>query len=506
MARADRATQDPLTLEERRGKQIYLQGTSPSGEDIVATLGEAALAMPGNLMACANCHGVYGRGKAEGNVRPSNLSWQSLSTATSTNRIHPGYNERSLEVAITQGKDPAGNKLLNAMPRFQISKADLDDLIAYLKRLDKDRDPGVSDSKLVIGAILPKGSMATMGQTIKAVLAAYFDELNAAGGIYNRRVDLRFVEAGDSPAATRAAVERFIKGEQIFALVGSFIAGTEKEIIPLMDQWEVPLVGPITLYPQTAEPLNRYVFYLLSGLDEQARVLVDFAAGQAGPKKIVFGVVYPRTDLNLPIVGAIKAQCEKNSLDAPQTYEFVNGRFDAAGALNQVKRAGVTDVILLGNDVDTLSFMREAEKLSWFPSIYGVASSGGSMLSDAPLGFDGKTFIAFPTSPADQTPDGMAEFRAFAQKHQLGSEHIAMQVSTYSAAKLMLEGLRLAGKDVSREQLVLTLEGLHGYKSGLTPVISFGPDRRVGALGAYVVGVDLKKKKYSSASAWLEPK
>ena len=154
------------------------------------------------------------------------------------------------------------------MPRYQMSREDLSDLIVYLNRLGKYSDPGISEGKIVIGTAFPaRGTLADMGQAVKAVTTAYFDELNSQGGIYNRKFEVKFTETGDTPAATRANIERLIKEEQIFAMTAAFIAGSEKEIVPLMAQREVPLIGPLTLYPQTDFPLNRQVFYLLSGVD-----------------------------------------------------------------------------------------------------------------------------------------------------------------------------------------------------------------------------------------------
>lgn len=72
--------QEPLSPQEKRGKQIYAQGTSASGKEILAYLGESSLEVPGSTMACANCHGVDGQGKSEGGIDPSNLTWGSAAT------------------------------------------------------------------------------------------------------------------------------------------------------------------------------------------------------------------------------------------------------------------------------------------------------------------------------------------------------------------------------------------------------------------------------------------
>lgn len=502
------AAGDEAKLRETRGKQIYLQGTSPSGKEILAYLGESSLEVPGSAMPCANCHGLNGEGKPEGGVDPSNLTWESLSKpyglTHANGRRHPAYTERALELAITRGTDPAGNKLLNVMPRYQMTSGDLADLIAYLKRLGKDRDPGIYENKIVIGTVIPaKGALAEMGESLKAVLTAYFEELNSQGGIYNRRFELKFTEIGDTPTATRANLERLLTQEQIFVMTGAFIAGAEKELLPLLVQKEVPLIGPLTFYTQTSFPLNRQVFYLLSGIDGQLRALVDFAAKRPELKKAAVVVVYPRSEINANVLEAIKDQSKKQGWSMPQDYDYVAGQFDAAGAVSKLNQANRTVVFFLGNSDDAIALMQQAEKISWFPSIFLPSANTGSNIFQAPAGFDRRLFLSFPTSPADQTAEGLQEFRALAEKYKLPTKYLAAQLSAYSAAKVLAEALKQSGKDVSREKLIQVLERFYEYRTGLTPAISYGLNRRIGAMGAHVITVDLKTKQFIPASGWI---
>jgi hypothetical protein len=61
---------------------------------------------------------------------------------------------------------------------------------------------------------------------------------------------------------------------------------------------------------------------------------------------------------------------------------------------------------------------------------------------------------------------------------------------------LLSEGMKQAGRDASREKLINALEGLHDFDTGLTPLISFGPGRRLGLNGAHVVTVDLPDQRF----------
>ena len=500
--------QTPLSPQESRGKQIYLLGTSKSGKDILAYIGDASLEVPGSTVACANCHGMNGQGKPEGGIDPSNITWEALSkpygVTHASGRKHPPYTARALEFAITRGLDPAGNKLLRAMPRYQMSKEDLDDLVLYLKRLGSDVDPGISEDKILIGTALPaSGPLAEMGQAVKDVISAYFSEVNSQGGVYGRRLDLKFTETGADAAATRNNVERLIKDEKLFALTGMFLAGAEREVVPVLAQVEVPLVGPLTLDPQPGTPVNRHVFYLLSGNAGQARALVSFAAKKPELKDGGLAIVYRQSSLNASVLAAIKEQAQKDLPKTPQVYELTPGAFNAAEFVKQVKQNSPTAVFFLGGAEELLPFMKEAEKASWFPQILLQAGGVSGNVFEAPSGFDGKLFLTMPTSFVDLTADGLREFRALGEKYKLPQNHFASQLSAYSGAKILVEALKRVGKDVSREKLIQSLEGFYEYQTGLTPAISYGPNRRIGAMGAYVVVVDLKEKKFVPAGGWV---
>jgi len=503
------SAQDSLALKQSRGRQIYRQGTSQSGKEILAYIGDASVEVPASSMACAGCHGLDGRGKPEGGVNPSNVTWESLTkpygAKNPDGRQHPPYTERALELAVTRGVDPGGNKLLQAMPRYTMSREDLADLTSYLQVLGKDSEPGVSEDKIVIGTLTPaSGSLVELGRSIMSVTKAVFDETNSQGGIYGRRVELQVIEGADNAAATRGKLEPLLKNQQMFAMSGAILAGAEKEIIPLLSQNETPLVAPFTLYPQLGFPLNRQVFYLLSGLDGQARSLLNFIAQKPEFKKSNLAVIAPRTDFYAGVIDAVKEQQKKNGSNAPVVVQYEPGHFDVADAIKQSRQSAAEIVLFASSGDDALSFMREAEKLNWFPVVLVPGGGVGAAVFGAPAGFDRKVFFSFATSPADHSQEGLQEFHALATKYKLPSTHIAAQVSAFAAAKMLVEALKRVGKDLTREKLIEALEEFHGYSTGLTPPITYGPNRRIGAMGAYIVAIDLKEKTFVPVSGWVD--
>jgi ABC-type branched-subunit amino acid transport system substrate-binding protein len=114
-----------------------------------------------------------------------------------------------------------------------------------------------------------------------------------------------------------------------------------------------------------------------------------------------------------------------------------------------------------------------------------------------------KVFLAFPTVPTDVSAAGAAEYTALLQRNKLSSSHAAAQASAIAAARILVHALELCGKDLNRERLITTLEGLYEYDTGLMPRITFGPNRRIGALGAYVVTLDPEKKLFPATLEWI---
>src|SRR5258708_25723831 len=81
------------------------------------------------------------------------------------------------------GVDPAGNRLGVAMAKYAMSAQDATDLVAYLKRLGKEKDRGLTDRAIRLGAIVAgEGPLSEAGREIQALLEAYFGDDNSNGG------------------------------------------------------------------------------------------------------------------------------------------------------------------------------------------------------------------------------------------------------------------------------------------------------------------------------------
>ena len=494
-----------LTLQEKRGKAFYLRGESATGQEVTAMMGE--IDVPASTLTCAGCHGVRGEGKTEGGVTAGNMTWSSLTKpyghTDEGGRKHPAFTEASFTRMLTAGLDPAGNKLAVAMPTYRMSQEDMSNLIAYLKRIETDTDPGLTDTSIVLGTVLPeKGSLSGLAQAMEGVLQAYFAEINNRGGIYNRRIELRVMH-GDSKS-TVPNLRHLIEDDQVFAIVSGLTAGAEDGVATLTQEKEVPFVGPSTLLPQRGLPLNRYVFYLLPGLKEQARALATFAGKKNDAAQSHVVILSPDFEFNRGIGAAIEEQAKKLRWTSVTSVYYPRGEFNATRYVNELNQKGIDTVFFLGGGNEAAAFMSEAETVGWKPPLYMLGTLLGRNIVEAvPAKMKDKVFLAFPTIPGDVSPAGAAEYTALLQKNKLDSNHAAAQASAMAAAQVLIHALEICGKDLSRERLITSLEGLYEYDTGLMPKITFGPNRRIGALGAYVVTIDPEKKLFPASTEWI---
>jgi ABC-type branched-subunit amino acid transport system substrate-binding protein len=498
-----------LEADETRGKQIYVQGTSASGDEINAVVGDEGVILPGSALTCASCHGYDGLGRPEGGVLPPDIRWSQLAKTYGhvheDGRRHAAFDEANFALMMRAGLDPSDNLLDRVMPLYQMSDQDLADLIAYMKRLESDLDPGVEDGRIQVASLLPlEGPAGALGQAMAQVMHAYFAEVNEQGGMFGRRVELLVVPFGESAEASIDKLRQAFAAEGIFSLVGAYTVGLDEPILELLREDNVPLVGPFTLDPGDSF-VDAAAFYLYPGFDEQACVLADRAIADGADATRVH-VVGPDGDRGDRFVRAVQDQLRQGyGGDVPATQRYPTGEFDAAGLADRVRDNASEALIFFGHQVDLEALLAALAAKGSSPNVYVLSSFISRPLYGAPMEFNRKIFVAYPTFTSDITADGRANYQALAERHALPREHIQAQIAALAAAKVLLEGLRRAGRDLSRERLVVGIEALYTFQTGLTPPLTYGPNRRIGARGAHVLAVDIENKTYTPVGkSWHE--
>jgi len=465
-ARAQTSSPDP-----ERGRQIYRTGVGVSGKEITAVFGKNGPEVSASTTPCATCHGRDGRGKPEGGVTPSDIRWRQLTrdipAGGNGGRVRPGYTERLLVRAFTMGLDSGGKPLNPVMPLYRMPASDARDLAAFIAMLGSQPDPGVSDTSLRLGALLPPHNQGApeLSRSIREVLTAYFADA-AKDPVFGRVIEMRYLELPEVPEDRAAAVRTFLREQGIFALVTGFLAGSDKEIGKVLDELGVPLVNAISASPPLET--NRYAFYLDGGIASQANALVNSVLenGASAPIAILYspgGVEQQAAD---------NARALLSESEWPEVHAISTRDSDW---MAQIARSNAKIVLLLSRFPSFQPLAKLPDTLFLVPGVLLPPDS-----TEIPRAAGTRIRAAFPVLPSDFDVRAVAEYQKLAERYHLPAAGVQAQRSALCGAKIVMELLNRSGREVSREGLVDQQENLREFPTGWSPVLSYSPGNHIG--------------------------
>jgi ABC-type branched-subunit amino acid transport system substrate-binding protein len=335
-----------------------------------------------------------------------------------------------------------------------------------------------------------------MNRAVRETLTAAFDALNREGGVYGRKLLCRFTSAQGENGA--AAFESFIEREQPFALLESYIAGDEREIAAIIERRRIPIIQPITLSTGVRPRSARYMFYLSSGIEGQCSALLKFAMEHEE-----MGTARSLLIVHDGLVEEFVQELAKSPLVQRVSRVRVIRTDEMDDWPSCLSESHPKAVFWLASSRTLGDFLTGAERAKIYPLLLAPNALVGQQIYQAPQGFAKRIFLSFPILPGDQSAEGRAELHRLAASGHFSEGELATRISALSAAKLLIEALRKAGRDVTREKLVAMCEQFYALNLGQMRPVSFGPDRRVGTTGAHVVGVDLQTRGLTLPAQWV---
>jgi len=502
------ASAEGLTGAQKRGKRIYMEGKGR--EKITAFLPGAGIRAPGSGFPCVNCHLAGGSGQLEGGVRSADIAWFTLTKeyggGRPSGRTHPPYTDETVRKAITGGLDPAGNVLASAHPRFGMDREDLDDLVAYMKVMDSESVPGVTDNAVRVGILYPaKGPLEEGAREVRALLAGYAAEANARGGFYSRRLELLEIPYDPSvEGAAVAAARGPVESDGVLCFLANVGLPTDGAAAAYLARERVPVFVPLLAAPEGGYGADRYTFHVLASVRDQARVMVDFLAESLKGPANRLGILYAKDASGEKGAEGAREQAEKRGLRVTAEFPFVPGAFDALEAGRRMGGDRVDAVLYFGGPPEALAFARGASGEKGDTPFLAPATMVGDALRAAPPGFLRRVHLAAPLAPPDEGTREMAELRRIREKYSVGDRHRSFQLLAYAGAVLLEEGLRRSGKGVTREKLVGAIGNVWNLQTGVTPPLTNDANRRTGAPGAAIVRVDPATGRLVTVAEWRE--
>lgn len=499
---ASAASSAPLSALEARGKELYLYGTQKLAPEPTVLLGPDSTPASARFATCASCHGEDGGGRPEGNIVPPDIGWRQLSKpqerVSANGRAHPAFSEETLAQAISLGIDPAGNRLDPIMPRYELLPDQMAALVAYLKAIEADQAPGVSPETIHIAAVMPAGGASPASAAMQGAIAAYCAELNARGGVYNRRIEVKFI-AEEQPESAVAHLEALLKDRSIFAVLATI--GYAQDIAQLAEREQTPMIG-VEDISGVNDKVRRYGFYLLPGVPAQMRVLVDYVV-KSVEKPLRAAILYPSVATADDARKAIKQQSAKHQLAPPIEQAYTAGSLDVSSTIASLDAKGIDTIFFLGSSDELIELIAAANASNFHPWLLFPGSTVAPTIFDAPRKLAEKVLFSAPMLPDDASKDG--DFLALQQKYGLTKRHLAAQAVVYCAARLFAQVLKDVGRQLSHAKFLSALESVRDFDAGVMHRIAFGPRERVGSPGAYVIGVEFTPRRFKAVSDWLAP-
>jgi ABC-type branched-subunit amino acid transport system substrate-binding protein len=289
----------------------------------------------------------------------------------------------------------------------------------------------------------------------------------------------------------------------VFAVLSPVAVGVEKRLAEVARALQVPVVGPLTLFAEDLQASNPYLFHLLPGTADLARLLAHHALRDAKLAERAIALWHADSDDGRTQAREFEAGLQDAGWRGGAVALPIPPRgtsHDALAASIKARRAG--SVLVLGTGADLAALAGALAKAQWAPHLLVPGPLASRDVLALPPAFRDRVTLAYPTAPGNQQDAALRELARLVRERPDAKAYQTALVSAYSAAQLLAEGLKRTGRDLTRSKLIATLEGVQGFDTGLLPRLSYNADRRIGAAGAYLVAVDLDSKGLRPLGGW----
>lgn len=340
-----------------------------------------------------------------------------------------------------------------------------------------------SSKRIVIGRTAsmtgaPAASVAE--QTLGAMLV--LDEINAAGGINGRTVDLVQLDDAFTPALAAANAETLIRKEGAVALF--FTRGTPmtEAILPALARYRVPLIAPSTGAMAFHDPVNPFVFNLRPTYRAEAKRTVELLT-QIGASRI--GVIYIKDSFGEDTLVGLQEGFKAVGHEPVFTEGFDRKTLDVSKAVARAEAEQPHAVIIVcpvEPAVKAILALREAGSKARLSTMSTTASQ--SFVKK--LGKHARGVMVtqvFPKETAEGLPLVRDALRALAVRGK-GEQLTPAVLEGAASARLLVQALKRAAEPTS-QALMAALESGHRFDIGWPPYdISYSPNNHTG-IGRY---------------------
>lgn len=343
-----------------------------------------------------------------------------------------------------------------------------------------DDTAGVTDKEVLIASCCAlEGPVSTLGKRVVAGANAYLNYINEQGGVNGRKIKL--VTHNDGYDETKA-IQCFNQMLNEEAFAGAFFVGAPPatRYSPLSKSHRLPIVGLYTGLPMLYETFQPYIFCVRSGYVDESKAQVE-NLWKLGYRK--FAVIYQDDACGVGTLNGVKQALKTHNSSPVAAGSFARGSLNIDDAVKQVKEKNPEVVIMDGVYEPLLKIIQKSHSEGFNPIFVSVSF----VATEAFIKAGGKdvegTIITQVVPPySEEKLPTIALYRKQFAKYYPKEPFTFASLEGFVDAVVLVEGLKRAGKDLTRSRFISALESMHNYDLGLGPQfkIDFGPKKHCG--------------------------
>ncbi|MGB9402329.1 MAG: ABC transporter substrate-binding protein [Candidatus Acidiferrales bacterium] len=345
---------------------------------------------------------------------------------------------------------------------------------------------GVTDTSIQIGSCSAlAGPASFLGMQSQIGALAYFHIVNAGGGVYGRKIEVQTSDDGYDPENAVACFNRLVK-QGVFAM-GFFVgAPTAAKYMPMAEAEKIPLVGIFTGAETVYEPFRHEIITVRASYFEESRELVDSLWEARGIRKI--GVIHQDDAAGHIVLEGILRAISRHQATPVAVGSFPHNSLEVDQAIKTVREANPEAVIMAGPYAPLAAILKRAHASGWHPLFLSLSFAGTEALIRA-AGNDAEGVIITQVVPPYDRTDlpTIKLYRDALDKYMGRTAPAFVSLEGFVDAMVVTEGLRRAGKDLTREKFISGIESIHDQDMGLGPkfLLNYGPKRHRGFDSVY---------------------
>ena len=332
-------------------------------------------------------------------------------------------------------------------------------------------EPGVSPDTITLGqSTALTGPLGDLGQEVLKGAKVYFDALNARGGVNGRTIKLVTRDDAYDSKKTLDNVAAFSADDSTFALFCTFGTPNNEALIPVAQSAGMPVLTPYTGAPSIRSKTSTGVFNLRASYADEVDRLIEHLT-TLGIKKIA--IAYQNNAFGKEVLTAATSALEQRKLKPLATTAVENDASNASPATDKLLASEPEAILLALAGKPTIEVIKHVAQRRRGMQMYALSVLATPSNLRA-LGSDG-TGVAISQVVPFPRNSSMPLVREYnlAMTAAGHTEFSHLSLEGYINAKVVTEGLRRAGRNLTRASLVSAMDGMRNYNLGGMDV-SFG--------------------------------